>query len=158
MGANSESHWVIIIAGWLSRDSYAVFLFVLQNSGINSPFQGYWFMAYLLSVCPCMQNSFLKKGRKWRYTQRRTGCEGVYVLVLQPRSPRLTKSPPAPRSQIRILNERGMFGNKRWGREWKDIKGRGCQDFFFSMLGRRAFLKLALVWLGVKVEGKTPVE
>ena len=84
---------------------------------------------------------------------RRTGCKAVYVLVLhfspENRSEGAViawthKFSPSPRPQIRILNERRMFGNKRGERGgervWRDIKGRRCQDFFFfSRLGRRAF-------------------
>lgn len=78
----------------------------------------------------------------------------------EPQSLRRTNSLP-PRSQTRILNERRMFGNKQTEREsGKTSKGEAVKIFFFffSSSARRAFLKLAVVWLSVKVEGKTPVE
>lgn len=71
------------------------------------------------------------------------------------------KFSPSPRPRIRILNECRMFGNKRGESERESVERHQREKmprFFFSRLGRRAFLKLALVWLSVKVEGKTPVE
>lgn len=78
---------------------------------------------------------------------RRTRCEGVYVLVLHFSPPengregaavaRTHKFSPSPPSQIRIVNERGMFGNKRVERHQREMVPRFF--FFFSRLGRRAF-------------------
>ncbi len=95
-----------------------------------------------MRVCREHLNGF-KQGERidcpWR-----TGCEGVYVLVLHfsPENGREGAAivrthtfSPFPRSQIRILNERGMFGNKREEREresGKTSKGEGAKIFFFQ--------------------------
>lgn len=98
----------------------------------------------------------------------RTDCEGVHVLVLHFSPENGREGAQIPRthtfspSQIRIQNERGMFGNKRRESERVERHQRVRVPrfffFFFFRLGRRAFLQLALVWLSVKVEGKMPVE
>lgn len=64
----------------------------------------------------------------------------------------------SPRPQIRILNERGMFGNRLVERERESERGGKTSKKedarIFFPCRQRCLLKLALVWLGVKVEEK----
>lgn len=47
-----------------------------------------------------------------------------------------------------------MFGNNE--ESGKTSKGQGAK-IFFALARQKNLLKLALVWMSVKVEGKTPV-
>lgn len=177
MDANSEAGWLSIISTqficphmlqpnfW---EGQLLYLLPLQNNGINSVFQGCRFVAYQLSVCV---ESIWKVFKKWgkdgspvAYRLWGSLCVSVTLFTREWEREREPRSPGLPhflprKSEYR-MSAVCLGTSVERAREWRDIKGRGCQDsfYFFFQARQKSLLQLALVWLSVKVEGKTPVE